>query len=449
MEIVKFKENVISGDDESTLTWTETTNEKETQLMAEVLTTEKLFKDLSPHWKDLSKRADSMVYMSYEWAWNWWKCFGRNERRSLYLITVWDGTKLVALAPFYKGYSKVGPFTMERRVQIIGSGGSPNEQIGYMDDYGISDFLDILVDVEYREEIVDLLPEILTSEYLKADIVTFHQADENSFIMKYLFPKLRQLEVDMTVEKTDTCPYIDLSSQDSMKSYIKDQKSNARRRIRQTLRAIGPDDEYVIEDVKTWPEVEKATDKLIELHQNRWNKIGFPGVFHDDRFTRFFKDIVKDAFENDKLWFKQAIDDRGVCASRMILFYNGRYYDYISGFDEDRPSSKYRPGIGLLIELVKESIENNVKRIELLRGEEGYKYDFTSKNFNNWKLALPLRETKGNLLLKVNRFAAFLYKHISREKELLKVQQSQVGITRMFLEYAKFRWKSVKMKFNL
>lgn len=234
-----------------------------------------------------------------------------------------------------------------------------------------------------------------------------------------------------------------------MKSYIKDQKSNARRRIRQTLRAIGPDDEYVIKGLNTWPEVEEATEKLIELHQNRWNKIGFPGVFYDERFTRFFKDIVKDAFENDKLWFKQAIDDEGVCASRMILYYNGLYYDYISGFDDERDSSKYRPGIGLLIRLIQEAIENGVERIEMLRGEEAYKYDFTSENFSNWKLTLQLREPSGRALLALNRSAAFFYKRITREKELLKVQQEQAGSMRMLSEYVKFRWKSVKMKFDL
>ncbi|HEX6983566.1 MAG TPA: GNAT family N-acetyltransferase [Balneolaceae bacterium] len=447
MKIVKFQENVINGNDESTLSWVET--KKDVQLMVEVFTTEENFQALAPHWKDLARRADSKVYMSYEWAWNWWKRFGRNKKRSLYLVTIWDGTKLVALAPFYKGYSKLGPLVMERRMQIIGSGGSPNEQIGYTDDYGISDFLDILVDQEYHEEVADLLPDILTAEYLNVDVLTFHQADDESFVMKHLYPKFRQLEIDMRVEKTDTCPYIDLRGYDSMKSYIKDQKSNARRRIRQTLRATGPNDEYEIKGADTWAEVEKATDKLIELHQNRWNEIGFPGVFYDERFIQFFKDIIKDAFENDKLWFKQAIDERGVCASRMILFYNGRYYDYISGFDDNRPSSKYRPGIGLLVSLVQEAIENGVEKIELLRGEETYKYDFTSNNFNNWKLTMPLREPNGKTLLSVNRSAAFLYKHINRETELLKVQQSQVGLVRMLPEYLKFRWKSVKMKFDL
>lgn len=450
MELVKFNRNVISGNGESTLSWTDEDNRETENLIVEAFTTEQHLEELSSHWKDLAKRSDSMVYMSYDWAKNWWEHFGKNDQRSLYLVTVWDGTKLIALAPFYVGHSRVGPFTLERRLQIIGSGGSPNEQFGYMDDYGISDFLDIMVDDDYLDQINHLLPKILTS--LEVDVMTFHQVPEDSYIKQHLYPELKKRNPEIELEQTDTCPYIDLSGYDTMKEYIKDQKSSARRRIRQTLRAIGGDEkeEYDIEAVDNWEDIEEATETLIRLHQERWNEIGFPGVFYDERFTRFFKDIIKNAWENDRLWFKQAVDQWGVCASRMILYYNGRYYDYISGFDQDRPSSKYRPGIGLLIDLVKETIEGDsigdAHRVELLRGEEKYKYDFTSSNFNNYKITVPLNQNKVNPLLALNHMAAFLYKYGNREKELMEVQRQQVGFFRMFSEYSKFRWKSIKMK---
>lgn len=455
MELVKFQNNkAVSSDDKSSVAWKNSQQEEE--LIVETFTTEKHMDELASHWEDLAERADSMVYMSHDWATNWWQHFGKNEQRSLYLVTVWEGTKLVALAPFYLGHSKLGPLTLERRMQVIGSGGSPNEQVGYMDDYGISDFLDIIVDTDYRDQVTDLLADMITQNALGIDVLTLHQANEDSYIMQHLYPKLEEMGLEVEKEQTDTCPYIDLSGYDTMKEYIKDQKSSARRRIRQTLRAIGGDGkkEYDIEPVESWEEVEKATDKLIQLHQERWNEIGFPGVFYDERFTNFFKDIIKDAYENDRLWFKQAVDNWGVCASRMILKYNGRYYDYISGFDQDRPSSKYRPGIGLLIDLVKETIEGenevgDAHRIELLRGEEKYKYDFTSSNFDNYKLTIPLKNKRKNPLLALNRLAAVAYKYGTRESELLKVQRDQVGVKRMFSEYFKFRWKSIKIKYDL
>jgi len=445
MQVIKFQNEIISGDQESTLRWLETSDD---ELMVEVFTTEALFDGLEVYWKDVVKRADTSIYMSYEWAQNWWKHFGKNKQRSLLVVTIWDGSKLVGLAPFYKGHSRLGSHVIEQRVQIIGSGGTPNEQYGYKDDYGISDFLDIIVDREYTAAVTNRLSELITPEFLGADVITFHQLRDDSYIKNHLYPKLQERGVTMSMEHTDTCPIIPLKHFDNLKAYIKDQKSNARRRLRQTQRAEGPEGTYQIEELTDWDDIQRATDELIELHQSRWNRMGFPGVFYDQRFTQFFKDTLEYAHNNGWLWFKQATDEEGMCASRMILQFQGRYYDYISGFDELRPSSKYRPGIGLLLNLVEDAISQNLEAVELLRGEEGYKYDFTSNNFKNWKLTVVLTDKKSIPLL-LNRLSAVFYKYLIQELRLLNVQKKQKGMLRMLFGYLNFRWSSVKMKFGL
>lgn len=448
MQLIKFQGETISGDRQAKLEWDKV--EDKDELMVEIFTSEELFEELSMYWQDLEERADTSVYMSFEWAYNWWQHFGKHKQRSLFLITIWDGTMLVGLAPFYKGYSTFGSVTLERRLQIIGSGGSPNEQYGYMDDYGISDFLDIIVDRCYIDTVTEKLLDILTFGFLEVDKVAFHQVREDSYIKSHLFPKLmEEKNYPVNINHTDTCPAVHLNDYDSLQPYIKDQKSSARRRLRQTRRAMGSDEEYVIEEVTDWKEIEKATEKLINLHQSRWHSIGFPGVFYDERFTRFFKDTLKYAHENGWLWFKRAMDEEGVCAIRMALHYQGSYYDYISGFDEDRPSSKYRPGIGLLLEMIQNGInDEKTKSTELLRGEEKYKYDFTSESIKNWKLTLLLRKRR-NILLLINRIAAFIYKYAKQEGELLAIQRKKKGIFKMFWGYINFRWKSLKLKLNL
>lgn len=420
-------------------------------LKIKVYDTDDALEALSGLWKDLSDRVHGHIYMSNEWADCWWRYFGKNKQRSLFLITVWELDDLVALAPMYMGISKVGPYIVERRLQIIGSGGSPNEQFGYMDDYGISDFLDFLVDQRYAEEVAEIFLEIFRSDEYKIDRVTFHQAGDNSFIMNYLYPRMKSSGLEYYLAHTDTCPYIELKNQDSIKSYIKRVKSNARRRFRQTRRAIGTDEGFSIESIVLSKEISPAVERLIELHQNRWNELGFPGVFHDKRFTGFFKEIVRTSYANKWLWFKQARDESGVCALRMILKYNGRYYDYISGFDNDCPSSKYRPGIGLLLDLVEETIDENIERIELLRGEEGYKYDFTSNNFKNWRLSFSPRDQKKPLSVFAEvplKVVALLYKLTTRELRLLKVHRQKNGTLKMFGGYLSFRANSLRLKLS-
>jgi hypothetical protein len=418
-------------------------------LKVQIYDTEDSFEALSALWHDLSERVNGHIYMSNEWAECWWRYFGKNNQRTLFLVTIWDLDDMVGLAPMYIGYSKVGPFVVERRLQIIGSGGSPNEQFGYLDDYGISDFLDFLVDENHADEAADVLLELFRSEEYKIDRITFHQAGDESFIMKYIYPRIKESGIEYDLQHTDTCPFIDVNNQESILSYIKQVKSNARRRFRQTRRAIGIDDGFTIESIDTSREITIAIEKLIKLHQNRWNQLGFPGVFYDKRFTGFFKEIVRSAYTNNWLWFKQARDSSGACAFRMILKYNDRYYDYISGFDNDCPSSKYRPGIGLLLDLVEEAIHEKTERIELLRGEEEYKYDFTTENFKNWRLTFTPVSRKNNIASLATlqlKLSALLFKYTTREFRLLNVQYQQQGWAKMFWGYLSFRTNSLRMK---
>lgn len=419
------------------------------KLRIQIYDTEDSFEALSVHWNELAEKVQGHIYMSNEWAKCWWRYFGKNKQRFPFFITVWHLDELVALAPMYIGTSKLGPFVVERRLQIIGSGGSPNEQWGYLDDYGISDFLDFLVDEAYARDVAGLLLKFFRSNRYGIDTVIFHQAGDESFIMKYLYPQIEESDLRYDLQHTDTCPTIDLRDQDSLPSYIKQVKSNARRRFRQTLRAVGTEDGFEIETIDSSKEITSSVERLIALHQERWNQLGFPGVFHDKRFTGFFKEIVRSANLQNWLWFKQARDQSGICALRMILKYNGRYYDYISGFDNDCPSSKYRPGIGLLLDLVEEAIDEKITRIELLRGEEGYKYDFTSDNFKNWRLTFTPENpgskfvSAARVLLKV---AATLYKYTSREFRLIQVQYRRYGILKMFWGYLNFRAESIRQK---
>lgn len=447
MQLLQFQEEIMS--DNEYVSNVKQGKFAEYGLSVEIFEGEEAFDNLASEWIDLAGRTEAMVCMSYEWASTWWKHFGDHPHRSPYIVTVWNGSKLVALAPFFKGVTKLKGKVVETRLQLIGSGGSPNEQVGFLDDYGISDFLDILVDEKYRFHIARIFCKAFGVNYFNVDKITFHQARDDSFIMKYFLPRLKKTNLEFNLEKTDTCPFIDLRPHKSMKGYIKTLKSNARRRMRKTRREMAPEGVFSIKKCESWKDVEKAGDILIKLHQERWNKLGFPGVFHDERFTRFFKDTLQYAYENDWLWFCNAEDEEGVCASRMLLLYNNRYFDYLSGFDDESPSSKYRPGIALLVRVVEEAIENDVSHVELLRGEEGYKYDFTKENLSNWKLTFTYDEEVSRIK-KLTRSAltavALFYKRASAEGKLLQVQKEKDGIFHMIPQYLLFRWNSYKIK---
>lgn len=420
-------------------------------LTLRIHTDESVFSTLDKEWEELARLSNQMICMSPEWAASWWKHFGRHKNRSLFIVTVYDNLRLVAIFPLFKGITKVGGITIQQRMQIIGSGGSPNEQLGFSDDYGISDFLDLIVDPEYSTRTADFFVKLLTMPEFADHQITFHQARDDSYIMQTIYPLLKKSKRKVQSEHTDSCYYIDVSRKKDLKDFIKKSKSNARRRFRQTLRARGKGNEYIIEEPAGMADAKQMIAKLIQLHQDKWNNMGYPGAFFDERFREFFKEISFTAYRDNRLWLKQAVDEGGVCAVRMLLMYNGRFYDYMSGYDEDSPSVKHRPGIGLLLDLIEDSFELPIERIELLRGDEEYKHDFTKLVLSNWKITIPeIRhwKTGWGLPAAIIQLCSIIHKYFNREKILLKVQYEKVGFLKMFSGYFKFRMETVHHKIN-
>lgn len=407
MKNIKFREQVTNGEKATTVKWNDISDKDE--LLIEIITTEELFADLATYWKDLESRSDNKICMSYDWAYNWWQHFGKSKQRSLYIITFWDGTKLVGLAPFYKRNTQFSGSTLEIRLQLIGSGGSYNKQIGYTKDNCFSNFLDVIVDNSYTDVVAERMKEILTPEFLGVDVVKFHSVSDTSFIINHLYPRLQGQRRRMSLKQMNTSPYIDLVQQKILKDYIKDRKVNGSRKHHKSPSKESDTEEIYIEDVtSSWNTVEKAMNKMIDMHQYQRKQLGFPVLFDDKRFTKFFKDMVENAYQNDRLWFKQAFDDNGAYASRIAIKYGDCYYDYISGKSEFWPRSQnHSPDSSLFVNLLKEAASNGIRRIESLRPAKSDNYDFISGSFKNWKLTIPFKTQKSNIFLFIKRIKAF------------------------------------------
>lgn len=421
------------------------------ELTLRIHTDESVFSTLDTQWEELARLSNQMICMSSGWAASWWKHFGRHKNRSLHIVTIYDNQRLVAIFPFFKGITKAGSLSFQKRIQLIGCGVNPNEQLGFTDDYGISDFLDVIVDPEYSTRIANLFVKLLDSQEFAGYKIIFHQVRDDSYIKQTLYPLLENAKRKVRAKHTDTCPYIKLEQNGNLQEFIKKSKSNARRRFRQTLRARGAGNEYLIEEPAGMTDVEQMIDILIEMHQKRWNKIGYPGAFQDERFRAFFKEISITAYREERLWIKQAVDESGICAVRMLLKYNGRYYDYMSGYNDDSPSAKHRPGIGLLLELIENSFEQHIERIELLRGDEGYKQDFTKLSVNNWKIIIPetrQMRTGWGLPASIIQIGSNVHKYIYREKKLMEVQYKKAGMAFMVTAYFRFRCNTLKNKMH-
>ncbi|MEX2395610.1 MAG: GNAT family N-acetyltransferase, partial [Balneolales bacterium] len=413
-----------------------------------VVDNENSLSSLAESWKKLSEEAKSKIFEKYEWLSSWWKHFGRHPKRQLFIITVYLNNELIGLAPFYIGISSIGPVTVQRRLHLMGCGTNSNEFWGFMDDYGYSDFLDISSLPNHRQIVADSICDFLKHNFMKADTICFKHVNDKSFIVQHLLPSLSKRNITYSKHKTDECPFISLPS--SFEEYIRNTgPSSRRRKLKKKLKSASKD--YIVENGVTLDEVRGGVEKLIDLHQERWNKIGHSGTFHDKRHLRFVKEFSEIAFRNGWLGLKLAKDEQGCCAVRMVIQDGQAMYDWLSGFNDSASSAKFRPGHGLLTLMIKETIESDINRVELMRGGEKYKFDYTLESSYNNKIIISLNNEKywvRNLLNHLVHSMAWIHLKVGREIKLLRVQYWRVGFPRFVFGYAYFRLKNIKEKYH-
>jgi len=424
---------------------------KEERLTCSIIRDANGFQALEKEWDQLLIKADGTAYSTFQWLWLWWKYFGKHKNRSLCIITLRKKEELLCIAPFYIGKTSVMGFHLQKRISLMGCGTSKTESFGFYDDYGRSDFLDIVCHPDYCTEAAQFIFELLNDEqYIKdIDVLRCSHISDKSFISSHLIPLFENYGNEFDVIQRDVCPYIKLPK--NFDEFLKSCSSNTRRRLRQSLRAIGEDEGYSVQTVSSEPELEKYTTKMAEIHQSKWNSLGYTGAFWDKRFAPFLKEYARDALKKGRLVFKIAKDTAGICALRMFLLFNGKYYDYMSGFEYDSPSSKYRPGIGLLTLTLKEAIEEGERSVELLRGDEGYKYDFTSAEHTNitWKVPLNTHKTAyRKAVSKTVDLLGFLFYTFEKEKNLFSVQKYLHGLMKAPLKYLQKRYQLLKERFK-
>jgi len=242
---------------------------------------------------------------------------------------------------------------------------------------------------------------------------------------------------------------VNLHQAKNFTDFVNSSKSSARRRFRQTLKSNGTEDGYTIEVPENNDHVSLMISNLISLHQHRWNKLGYPGAFHDTRFKSFFEELCNTAYDEGRLWIKQTVDECGVSAVRMLIKFNDRYFDYMSGFDEGSISSRYRPGIGLLLDVVQDAYNQNTKHIELMRGDEGYKKDFSNSTWVNRKIVIQENlqfQTGWGVSTTLLHWISDAMKILKREKILISVQYQQNESLSAYSKYFLFRFNTVVRK---
>jgi CelD/BcsL family acetyltransferase involved in cellulose biosynthesis len=177
---------------------------------------------------------------------------------------------------------------------------------------------------------------------------------------------------DVVREREDVCPIVTLPEDVDFDGYLDTLGKKARHEIRRKLRRAQSRG-YVGFEESTDPL--RDLDSFIELHQKKWGEAGlFPPNPGGDAGRVFIRRLFETLGPTGMVRLSfLSIDGRRIAAG--IHLDDGRtIYYYNAGVDPD--ARDLSPGVVLIANYVQAAIGLGRRRVDFLRGDESYKYDW-------------------------------------------------------------------------
>jgi CelD/BcsL family acetyltransferase involved in cellulose biosynthesis len=405
------------------------------------------FASLREEWSELVDRSTATVYQTWEWLFTWWDLLGKAHNRSLEVVVYRDRASIIGILPLFIETHRVLSVEYFRRLRLMGCNVFRTDAAGVFAHYSPSDYLDVIVARGYEQEVAEGLLEHVSGYREEVDQVEFANVSDESHIVKTFLPLLQNGPFRHVLLEVDTCPRVMVPK--SMKDFLDRLRGSVRRRYSQAYRACTDPEKFDSVNVTDLAEFQGGFSDLVRLHQDRWNKLGYPGIFADSGWLRFYEKVSKMFLEREWLWFRLLTHEGKTVAARLGFVFKDRIYDYLSGFDVEDSSAHHRPGMGLLLWMIDDAARNGVPIVDLLRGIEPYKFEMTSVVNNIHRLELwpsPKSSTVRHALFRASRGAGRIRSRIMAERMLLKIQMQQNNFFDSLKSYCQFTASRVRQK---
>jgi len=405
------------------------------------VTDEGVFYSLRDEWNDLAGRSSATIFQTHEWLWLWWKHFGRRDNCQLYILVCRVRGEIVGIIPLFLEEHALAGLRPYRKLRLMGSGAGDPYRYTPVSETGPSDFLDFIALPEFESRLAEEFAGYLREHASLYDEMELEHIPDQSIVRREFTARMEIPGSSCKVRRTDVCPRLNVPR--SMEEYLGTLHASVRRRFSQARRGAASNGGTSMETVPG-EGIPETFGALIRLHQERWNRLGYPGLFSDERFLKFQEEVLQEFAPKGWLWFKFVRGNGSCVACRLGYTFNGRYYDYLSGFDDSPHWSKSRPGLALLLSMLEDATATGAGWLELLRGDEKYKFELTQDLTHNWTVHVVNPRTLHTVRYHLHRFlqsCRFIIRRGSKEFLLFRTQYRRHGAPRCFLTYASFRLK--------
>ncbi len=401
-----------------------------TNVTVEVLTTVTGFDELRDQWNALFDDSGFSVFQSFDWQRTWWKYYGEGSQgMRLRIIVVRIGDQVTAIAPFFLETLRAYGVLPVRRMGLLGS--------------GQSDYLDFLVADGTEAVALDAIAAHLASLRNECDLIVIEDFSDRSPRNKPWFEALQKNGFDVEREVTDYCPRMEFKS--SWPETLTSIPCNNNRKMEKFRRQIASKFNGIVEFTGESSSHGPDVDDFIRLHQQRWKRSGWPGLFEDPRYERFFREALEHQKRLGRLmlvFFRIEGDRRlGIVGFK----HRDQFQYYLSGLGDPGKTAHHSPGLVLHIHCMEHLFDKGFRVYDFLRGSESYKMDLGGVAIPNWTISAVFR---GGESARRN-YHWFLLQHslgrrLWREWLLLRLARKEYGMfTVAMRKHLARRWKSV------
>lgn len=303
-----------------------------------------------PEWRQLLARDPNRhIFATPEWNRLWWEEFGTNKE--LWFLTMAREGQVVALVPLY------------RREQ------ETRKLFRFVGGIDLTDYLGPICSLDDRDEVAASLVEWLATTELEWDELDAHCLPVPFGFADYLVDHADERGFRFALDQEEVSARLELP--DEWETYLGTLSAKERhelKRKRKRLARDHPDAVFRRTDELT---LEQDLKYFIEMHRGGE---GHKGHFMKPEIATFFERVGR-AFMGLG-WLKLDLLEVGgrPIASTFSFELEGTLYLYNSAYEPD--AARLSPGVVLVSELLKTSIESGLKVFDFLRGPERYKYEF-------------------------------------------------------------------------
>lgn len=328
--------------------------------MIELIDNARAFERLRPQWNRLLQESPAdCLFLTWEWLYTWWKHLAGDRR--LFVLVVRSGDELIAIAPFARSTRKVASLLPVPAIEFLGTG-----TVG-------SDYLDIIVRRGAEEEALDALGAYLVYSSVMLDLA---QLDAQASASAELAGILTANGWNRLRRKTGVSPFISLAGH-SWETYLATLGSEHRYNFNRRLKQANKNFDVRFEQACSPEECRIALDRLIALHNMRWQGHGGSDAFHSKDLVRFHREMARLALDREWLrLFVLSFDGVPVAALYGFL-YQHVFYFYQSGYDPGY--RKHSVGLLAMGLAIKQAIEDSATQYDMLHGDESYKFHWAKE----------------------------------------------------------------------